>query len=234
VEYRDDKEMPGMIFTRSVDGVVTMGMQAPRFVRDVAERGMPIVLVDPFDSALPAPQIVIDNRQGAALAVRHIKELGHREVGLLLGDLTHSGVQERNDSYRRELKEAGLACHEQLMDWLGYERGYEGMKQLLSRQPHLTAVLAGNDETALGAIRALEESGRRVPRDISVIGFDNILEAEQRRPALTTINVDKRLMGALAVRKLLRMMEGGEPEPRQEVVAVSFVLRSTTGPPREK
>jgi DNA-binding LacI/PurR family transcriptional regulator len=121
--------------------------------------------------------------------------------------------------------------HEPLIgDWsarAGYELG-----QRLAREPAMTAVFVANDQMSLGVLRALHEAGRRVPDDVSVVGFDDIPESPYFQPPLTTIRQDFDEMGSRGVRLLLGMVEAGEPLPSAPPVAPELVVRASTAPPR--
>ena len=176
------------------------------------------------------PLVLIDEQCGTRQAVEHLRELGHKKVGLVLSAYEHYGQQERNEGYLKYLREYGMKGYSTRVE-LNYAGGYKGMKRLLSRGRDITAVLSTNDEMAFGAIRAIEESGKNVPADHSVIGYDDIFEAGNRYPLLTTIRIKKGLLGTKAGAKLIGMIEGTDSPPRVEKVTTELVVRDTTAPP---
>ncbi len=155
---------------------------------------VPIVVVE--GDLTRAPWTVgIDQVAGARLATRHLLELGHREIVHLGGPVDFTEARARRDSWRSEMVAAGLRPMEPIMgDWSaagGYARG-----QRLATDPEVTAVFAANDQIAIGLLRALHEAGRRVPQDVSVVGFDDLPETGYLIPPLTTVRQDFPASGA--------------------------------------
>jgi DNA-binding LacI/PurR family transcriptional regulator len=173
------------------------------------------------------PVASVDQTAGAAAATRHLLNLGHKTVWHLAGPTDWKEAQERIEGWRSAL-EAAHAPVPALVhgDWTarsGYELG-QGLLEI----PKLTAVLVGNDQMALGLLRRLHEAGREVPRDLSVVGFDDIPEAEYFTPPLTTVRQDFAELGRRCLQMLLGRIEG-EAGPTRVVVAPELVLRSSTG-----
>jgi DNA-binding LacI/PurR family transcriptional regulator len=133
------------------------------------------------------------------------------------------------EAWRATLKAAGAAVHEPLVgDWSA-DSGYE-LGRGLADDPDVTAIFASNDQMALGVLRALHESGRRVPDDVSVVGYDDIPEAAHLLPPLTTVRTDFLEIGTRALRLLLSQL-GGPPETELgRVVPVELIVRRSTGP----
>ena len=175
------------------------------------------------------PHAVLDERSGAGVATRHLLNLGHQTV-------QHVAIPHEKDESQRDrgwaetLRAAGREVPKAIdASWLP-SSGYEAGRQLGLR-PDVTAVLAGNDDLAVGLIRGLFDSGRRVPEDVSVIGFDDQPFTAFLRPALTTVRQNFPEMGRIAV-ALLREQFDGSRSPRQRaVLATELVLRESTAPP---
>lgn len=139
-------------------------------------------------------------------------------------------AQRRTDAWRRTLTEAGRTPPPLVRgDWSA-ESGYRAGLELAARED-CTAVFAANDQMALGLLRALHERGRRVPEDISVIGFDDIAEAGSFLPPLTTVHQDFAEVGRLCVRAVLRKMRAAGPEQGTTLVPTRLVTRASTAPP---
>jgi DNA-binding LacI/PurR family transcriptional regulator len=139
-------------------------------------------------------------------------------------------ARERLDGWRSTLEQAGVSIPEPLMgDWSA-RSGYE-LGRRLAQEPSLTAVFVANDQMSLGVLRALNEAGRSVPGDVSVVGFDDIPEAPYFMPPLTTIRQDFDEMGSRGVRLLLAMAEAGETLPSASPVAPELIVRASTAPP---
>ncbi|MFE5487683.1 LacI family DNA-binding transcriptional regulator [Streptomyces sp. NPDC056527] len=159
------------------------------------------------------PYVDCDNRGGARAAVRHLRSLGRRNIAHITGPRDQTSALDRLDGYRDELPDAGsdLVAEGAFTE----ESGARAMSELLTRRPDLDAVFAANDLMASGALRVLREQGRRVPEDVALVGFDDMLQvAEATDPPLTTVRQDIEGMGRLMVRLLMRTLDGaGVAEP---------------------
>ncbi|WP_329113731.1 LacI family DNA-binding transcriptional regulator [Streptomyces sp. NBC_01353] len=161
----------------------------------------------------PVPYVDCDNRGGARAAVRHLRSLGRRNIAHITGPRDQTSALDRLDGYRDELPDAGpdLVAEGAFTE----ESGARAMSELLGRRPDLDAVFAANDLMASGALRILREHGRRVPEDVALVGFDDMLQVvEATDPPLTTVRQDIEGMGRLMVRLLMRTLDGaGVAEP---------------------
>ena len=136
--------------------------------------------------------MLLDNRDGAGQAARHLLGLGHRRIGQITGPRAKDCVQERDLGFRDALTATGVQPDPTLIvegDWSATS-GYECVKLLVTREPNLTAIFAHNDRMAVGAIRAARDLELRVPQDISVVGFDDMPLASYFDPPLTTVRQD--------------------------------------------
>ncbi|MGC5014317.1 LacI family DNA-binding transcriptional regulator [Streptosporangium sp. DT93] len=192
--------------------------------------GLPAVAVEasPDDSV---PTVRIDQAEGVRMAVEHLLHLGHRTVWHVSGPRERLDAQARVEAWRTTLERAGrLAPQVVPGDWSA-ESGYQAGLELAERRG-VTAVFAANDHTALGLLRAFSERGVRVPRDVSVVGFDDIPEAGYLIPPLTTVRPDHEEVGRRSVETLLRLMDGQDDAagavPR---VVPTLVRRVSTAPP---
>ncbi|MCC9689933.1 LacI family DNA-binding transcriptional regulator [Streptomyces sp. MNU103] len=192
----------------------------------------PHVQVVVVDSDAGDRYTVVDTDQhgGTRAAVRHLLDLGHRTVWHLAGPEDSFAAQRRTDAWRAALTEAGRELPPPVRgDWSA-ESGYRAGLELAARED-CTAVFAANDQMALGLLRALHEYGRRVPEDVSVVGFDDIPEASSFLPPLTTLHQDFAEVGRLCVRAVLRKMRQEGPERGTTLVPARLVLRESTAPP---
>jgi DNA-binding LacI/PurR family transcriptional regulator len=194
-----------------------------------APPGVPLVAVEGGPER-GIPVVAVDQRKGAGLATSHLLELGHPTVHHIAGPLTSIEAMERLDSWRATLAGAGARIPEPLVgDWsarAGYHLGHQ-----LSRDPSVSAVFAANDQMALGLLRSMHEAGRRVPEDVSVVGFDDIPEAAYLSPPLTTVRQDFGEVGSRSLRVLVRAIEAvldGLEAPRGSLVAPELVVRAST------
>ncbi|MEU5738839.1 LacI family DNA-binding transcriptional regulator [Streptomyces tendae] len=192
----------------------------------------PHVQVVVVDSDAGDTYTVVDTDQagGSIAAVRHLLGLGHETVWHLAGPEGSFAAQRRTDAWRHTLTEAGRTPPPLVRgDWSA-ESGYRAGLELAARE-ECTAVFAANDQMALGLLRALHERGRRVPEDISVIGFDDIAEAGSFLPPLTTVHQDFAEVGRQCVRAVLRKVRAAGPERGTTLVPTRLVTRASTAPP---
>ncbi|MHB1498693.1 MAG: substrate-binding domain-containing protein [Acidimicrobiales bacterium] len=197
-------------------------------------RHIPFVVVDPVGDLGPdVPSVGATNWAGARAATEYLVSLGHRRVAFIGGPPQQLCGAERLSGYRSALEEAGIAESPELvrpgnfMDDMGYKQTLALME--LSEPP--TAIFAGSDNQALGAYAALRQLGKRVPEDVSVVGFDDTLPAPLVTPALTTIRQPLAEMGRHAARDLLRLIEGRPLSSLRVQLATTLVIRSSCAPP---
>ncbi|MFF1594787.1 LacI family DNA-binding transcriptional regulator [Streptomyces sp. NPDC058286] len=195
----------------------------------------PHVKVVVADSDAGDRYAVVDTDQagGTRDAVRHLLELGHRTVWHLAGPSDSYAAQRRTDAWRTALEAAGRAVPPLVRgDWSA-ESGYRaGLR--LAEQADCTAVFAANDQMALGLLRALAERGRKVPEDVSVIGFDDIPDSGSFQPPLTTVHQDFADVGRRCVQSALRQVRESEVEQGTTLVPTQLVVRESTGRPPSK
>ncbi|GAA4549866.1 LacI family DNA-binding transcriptional regulator [Amycolatopsis samaneae] len=216
-------------------------------LESVAARGLPLVVID--QPLVPgAARVGCDDRGGAALAARHLLDLGHRRFGILSaqclsavrgGRMTAEAAlaspfhdtRERLRGYLDTLAGAGIAASEVAV-WevpgMSTEAAMAAASALLRETPRPTALLCMSDQLALGAMAAARQLGLDVPGDVSVVGFDDTPSARWSEPALTTIRQDLGLKGRIAGELVLRLLAGGEP-PEPARVTVDLVQRESTG-----
>jgi DNA-binding LacI/PurR family transcriptional regulator len=210
-----------------VEGIVIIAGQDDAVeVARQRRASVPLVLVEGDLSGAPW-SVGVDQVAGARLATEHLLDLGHREIVHLAGPLDWSEARDRRDGWRAAMVAAGVRPLEPLLgDWsLG--RGYAARADVLASGA--TAVFAANDQLALGLLCALNEAGRSVPGDLSLVGFDDQPEAAYATPPLTTIRQDFGSVGRRAVETLRRAI-AGEPGVAQSLVQPELVVRaSTTG-----
>ncbi|WP_432995500.1 LacI family DNA-binding transcriptional regulator [Dactylosporangium sp. CA-233914] len=219
---------------QSVAGVVVIAPQTAAVLHSMP-LGMAAVAVE-FNVSGEIPAISVDQVTGARMAVQHLIDLGHRQVWHLSGPRDLHETQGRIEGWQAALADAGLATPRLMTgDWSarsGYDAGLE-----LAARDDVTAVFAGNDHMAMGMMRAFHERGIRVPDDVSIIGFDDIPEAEFLSPPLTTIRQDFDEVGRRRIAALLRRIEADlphgpdRPSPDPHVAPI-LVPRHSTAPPQ--
>ncbi|MEU7610329.1 MULTISPECIES: LacI family DNA-binding transcriptional regulator [unclassified Micromonospora] len=191
---------------------------------------VPLVTVD-GDPSRPVPLVTVDQVAGARAATQHLLDAGHRTVWHVSGPFDWFDSVGRIDGWREALLAAGVDPPPLMPgDWSaasGYRCG-----QMLARMPEVTAVFTSNDHLALGVLRALHEFGRRVPHDISVVGFDDVPEAAYFIPPLTTVRPDFDAVARASLQMLLAQIETGTGGAMRQTIAPALVARESVAPPR--
>lgn len=226
-------EYPKLFLDRCVDGIVAVDTPV------IGRLPLPVATVSGHDDVEGVTNVVLDHRRAAHLALQHLFDLGHRAIAVIKGQAFSSDTDIRWQSISEAADELGIPIHAKLVAQLegdspSPEVGYVAARKLLDAGEPFTALFAFNDVSAIGAIRAFREAGRRIPEDISVIGFDDVDSAAFHNPALTTIRQPLREMGRLAAGTLLQRIAKGIDAPFPELVTVApelIVRQSTTHAP---
>ena len=229
--HREDllESLPRVLIERQVDGIIAVDTPI-RF-----EPTLPIVNVSGHEEIDGVTNVVLNHRHAAELGIGHLFNLGHRRIAAIKGQEFSSDTVIRWETMNEAARKRGIPFDPALTAQLhgdspSPEVGYAAMKSLLAKGERFTAVLAFNDISAIGAIRALDEMGLRVPADVSVLGFDDIYAAAFHNPALTTIRQPLFEMGNLAAMTLLKRLTNGGKEdiPRMVSVEPTIVVRQST------
>ena len=179
--------------------------------------------------------ITLDHTRAAEAVFDHLTELGHKEIGFIRGQPASIDSEARWESLVEVAQRQAIQLQPELIIQLpgddpSPQTGYETAKELLSRNVPLTALVCYNDISAVGAIRAVKETGLRVPEDISVVGFDDIREAAYHLPSLTTVRQPMRKMGVIAAETLIERIEGRNGNAGGILIEPELVVRESTGP----
>jgi DNA-binding LacI/PurR family transcriptional regulator len=176
--------------------------------------------------------------RAAELATRHLLELGHRRVAhITYAPKRYTGPMERLRAFRRALEKAEVRFDERLLAYGDFsaESGYRAMREILGRRRRFTALFAGNDTIAVGAMAALREAGLLVPHDVAVVGFDDLPIASYSQPPLTTVNTEPIIQGEQAALAAFKLLEGHRVGARTCKLSLKLVIRESCGavkPPR--
>lgn len=230
--FKDPESVPRFLLERNVDGVIIAGKINPKLVDYVDRLGLPMMLVDYTFPKKRISSVLIDNRKGAHLAVQHLVNLGHREIGFIGGDIVHPSLAERFLAYKDCLVENGITPNQNLMITdepdSGMKNGSSAMRRMLERGGKPTAIFAANDAMAIGCMQYVKQRGMKIPDDVAVVGFDDIETSSHVEPRLTTIKVFKEEMGALAVRSLIESVKSKSRTVVNTYMPVSLVVREST------
>jgi len=224
------------LLSRRIDGLLLVPVYrldptAPIY-EELARRGIPTVLLGhkaPFCQKFA--NVETDDINASYALTQHLLELGHKRIAYFTGPPVSPGSQERFEGYRRALREAQIEVDEKLIFNAGatIEEGEKAALQMLNEAPKVTAIQAVNDLVAIGAASLLLNQGVRIPQDISVVGFGNVLISEHFRVPLTTIRQPKLRLGAAAVESMARVMRGEQVLTKR--LAAEIVIRQSSGPP---
>jgi DNA-binding LacI/PurR family transcriptional regulator len=222
-----------LIAASHVDGLVISGPRSDDpGLAELARAGRPVV-IQGAAPGVACPSVDVDNEAGARRAVEHLLELGHVRIGCITNaPLGYTSAAERLAGYRAALRSAGLDPTAEHVAEGAFDpaSGAAAMAQLLDADPDLTAVFVASDVVALGAIAAARARGRRIPTDLSVVGFDDIPLAAHFDPPLTTIRVPAYDLGLSVGRALIERI-AGRPVAERTLLPIELVVRGSTGPP---
>lgn len=202
----------------------------------LAARGIPIIDLMPPGSA-GIVSVTSDREQGMYLSTKHLTDLGHRRIGIVLD--TASRWRTSNQKligYKRGLLSAGIEFDEGLLEEASnfdFEAGYEGLKRLIGRSPDVTAVMCLNDPVALGVVAAAKEMGLDVPEDLSVVGYGAHKEGRYFHPKLTTVAAPAAKIADAAMEIMMNLRNGGEPTSGPVYEPMELIVRESTGPAKE-
>lgn len=226
---------------RQVDGfIVATAQREHPLLYEAHESGVPIVLVNRCTDRRLFPWVAGDDATGMALAVEHLLGLGHRAIAHVAGPQTMSTGVTRVRAFRHAVETAGIGPESApvvVSKAYTAQAGERATHELLERHPDTTAICAGNDLIALGALHALKARGLRCPQDLSLVGFNDMQFADEFQPPLTTVHVPHLDLGAEAARLLLerldRYEEKGHSAPMAKTVLlpVRLVVRASTAAP---
>jgi LacI family transcriptional regulator len=226
------------LLSRRVDGlllapVYRMEPEA-RVYQELLARGTPTVLLGPparFCSQIPSIQV--DDILASQAGTQHLLKLGHRRIAYLCGPLAATWAQERFEGFRRAMREIGLDVDDRLVFQAGttVEDGTKAALQMLNESCDATAIQAASDLVAIGCADALLNQGIRIPQDLSIVGFGNILTSEYFRVPMTTIRQPKFRLGTAAVDALMRLLRAEPLETKR--LPAELIVRASTGPVKQ-
>jgi LacI family transcriptional regulator len=203
-------------------------------VRELQRLGVPVLLAVRSMDDSKVDIVEPDNIFGGAEIMRHLYELGHRRIGLVMGPENSSTSRDRAKGALSYLREKGVPAENTPVMWntFSYESGYSCASQMLSLQNRVTAIMAGGDSIALGVLDAARTKNIDVPSQLSVVGFDNIPLSGSRLIGLTTIDSSAKEMARVVCRRMLDRIRNGVLTPAtRDVMPVHLIRRDTTAPP---
>jgi LacI family transcriptional regulator len=227
------RQFASQVSANSFDGLLVIEPEGTlAYIARLHARGLPVVLIDDRDHQPLFPSVATTNRAGGAEAARHLIDVGRRRPVVITGVQRFGCCQERTIGFCDAFAAAGLPVDGALVmegDFT-FERGRLAVERLLTAGAEFDAVFAHNDLSAVGAMQALREFGRRVPEDVSVVGFDDIPLAAHTDPPLTTIHQPMHEMGQAAARMLLSHLDGAPVPDEPEIIVTTLVVRGSSTP----
>lgn len=231
---REQKEIE-MLLSSRVDGLLVASPRpedSPQLFVDLLRQGIPFVLLDRFFPGLECPCVRCDDFEIGSLVANHLIALGHRDLAHI-GGPNVSPSRLRHAGYVAAIEEQGISLRGEWAVTGDFTPagGYEAMRRLLRLESRPTAVFAGNDPAAIGAVHACWDMGLAVPGDISIVGAGSIENSFYPTPFLTTIDWSRRELGAEAARILVNLVAGGPPPDKLDIVfRPTLLVRKSTGP----
>ncbi len=218
-----------MIKNRLADGIISMDPTVDKQrLMQLADK-YPIVQCSEYDKDGTLSYVTIDNELAAYQVVKHLVKLGHKKIALINFDQRFLYTHERYNGYEKALKEFGFPINK---DWiyntekLDFESGQQAMKVLLEQQNRPTAIFAVSDVLAIGALKELNINQFRVPKDIALVGFDNINFSNMTHPPLTTVSQPMYRMGTISAQMLIKKIQGDAVESR--ILDHQLIIREST------
>ena len=238
-EFIAGKQHVRLFDRRYVDGVLCMGMHdRHHWLADFGPAGCPALLVDSVVNLAPAnlgatesrlDAVVCDYASGAEQMMNYLLQLGHRRIGMITGLMHVETARRVRAVVEKRLARAGVESADACVVESDFTEkgGADAARKMLAECPDVTALFCGNDKMAIGAMHQAIRAGRRVPEDLSVVGFDNLRHAAFVNPTLTTVHLPLYDVGVLAMERLVERING-RPEPVADVLPTHLVVRQST------
>jgi DNA-binding LacI/PurR family transcriptional regulator len=229
-ESRSHSSFLSALRSRKIDGAIVIGMIPSDTILELEQTGVPFVLIDFDIPRTPYARVLIDNRHGIDQVVDYLYGMGHRKVGFIGAEMDLPSIAERAETFERALAQRSMP---QFDGWrtkgnLTSPSGFQACQHIMEQSQRPSAIISVNDEMAIGAMKYCQQAGIELPKDLSLVGFDNIEWSQHCYPALTTVNVPKEKMGKHAVMILLDMIQQTPASsPQEQAEAGPCVLVKT-------
>jgi len=233
-DFEKETLYTNVLINKRVDGMIFVATGARSdSLQKLMELGLPAVVMDREFPEMEMDVVLSDNHQGGYLATQHLIALGHRRIGCIAGPSKITPSALRVAGYTQALQESGLTVNPDFIMHGDFhpESGYKVAGEMLAGPTPPTAIFACNDLMAIGVLRAVAETGQRVPEDIAVIGYDDIELASYATPPLTTIKQPTLEMGSATLKFLLSRIKEKRSTPQRMLLPVSLVVRGSCGQP---
>ena len=231
---RSRQKLVNLIYEHRIDGFVTTPpCDAEDFVADLLNTyKVPLVQINPFNRSTSIPYVTGDDVKGAIAMTDHMLQLGHRRIGFFMGPRNMRASFDRLAGYKSSLEAHSIAFDPDLVldSEFTFDGGYTAARLILEKPYRPTAIFAGNDEAAYGAIFAAQEMGLEIPHDLSVGGYDDLSLSKNIWPGLTTVHQPSEDIVDAATRLLIRKLKNQTPIQSQILLPSRLVVRGSTAP----
>ena len=231
-DFNEKDQLPRFILDRNADGVIIAGKVPASLTEKLNRYNFPIVYIDYIPANKNYCTVLVDNVMGGKIATDHLIELGHKNIAFIGGDIEHPSISDRLTGYKKAIESANLMIFNDLIEtsenYPARTNGYNAARKLFSVNKNITAVFACNDAMALGVIQYLKDNGKRVPQDVSVIGFDDVVSESSVEPPLCTVKVPTMEMGMEAMKLISTLLKEYEFYPKKVLMPVELVVRQST------
>jgi LacI family transcriptional regulator len=229
-DYKKEEEAINLLLEKRVDGLLIAPVQdRDDDINSLVEANIPFVVVGRDFENIELDAVYNDEVKGGFLATEYLIKKGHKRIALIDGFLYKSPAKGRLEGYKKALKKYGISMDDALVSVgdIDVKDGYERTKQMLEKDLDFTAIFAYNDMMAFGAMQAIREKGLRIPKDIGLVGYDDIPFCSLMDPALTTIRLKKQELGIESVKLLLSRINGNRKKPKKIMLDVDIITRKT-------
>jgi len=234
-KFNPKEDLPRFLKYKDVDGVALAGRVPTSLIEYLENQGIPFILIDYSIPNKVCNSVVMDNYNGAFQAVDQIVKSGKKNIGFIGGSYFHPSVKDRYRGYKDNLKFNGLGDSE-YFDKFSFlknvetspEIGIQGVKHLLSQNIGLDAIFCCNDTTAMGALSELKKYNIKVPKEVSVVGFDDITLSSFCTPSLSTVRVPKLEIGKESYRLLTEIIANPDSTPQTSIIDVEYIQRRSS------
>ena len=224
--------LPRFILDKNIDGIIVAGKVPQLLIDKLKIYDLPIVFVDYLPSDKKSSVIAIDNELGGVLATNHLLELGHKQIAFIGGDIGHPSINDRFNGYKQALAKANIPFIQKLIEtdenYPARANGYNATRKLFSVNNNITAVFACNDAMAIGVMHYLKDSGKSIPEDVSIMGFDDVVPEGVVNPPLCTVSVPKLEMGVEAMKLISEQIKNPGLNNQKILVPVELIVRKST------
>jgi len=219
-----------------VDGILILNdvyyKDIPDNVKKLQEEGIPFVFINKYLGTKKVNTVSVDNYDAVYQAISHLVSLGHKRIGTIMGGLKAVDGLERFDAYKKALKKLKIEYDKSIVGDAGFgeNEAYEETKRILSASSQRpTAMFCANDLMAIGAIRAIQEKGLKVPKDVAVVGFDDIETGRYFRPSLSTVKPPLESIGDFAIKLLMKIIENPQRPIEEIPLKTRLIIRESSG-----